>query len=84
MSRDYITEYSYGGESFNLICPKTLCGSNEAVGTDSSMYSFMVGQGVPENKLLISPQVTHLLGDHYSSCSCVYREPVSLIDGVIY
>jgi hypothetical protein len=52
MSRDYITEYSYGvAESFNLIAPRLFGGSNrEAVGTDSSMYSFMVGQGVPESQ----------------------------------
>ncbi|MDG2432440.1 YfhO family protein [Flavobacterium sp.] len=52
MSRDYITEYSYGvAESFNLIAPRLFGGSNhEAVGTDSSMYDFMVGQGVPEGQ----------------------------------
>lgn len=50
LSRDYITEYSYGiTESFNLIAPRLFGGSNsEAVGTDSSMYEFMIGQGVPE------------------------------------
>ena len=52
MTRDYITEYSYGiAESFNLIAPRLFGGSNrEAVGTDSSMYKFMVGQGVPEGQ----------------------------------
>lgn len=52
MTRDYITEYSYGvAESFNLIAPRLFGGSNrEAVGTDSSMYTFMVGQGVPEGQ----------------------------------
>ncbi|MBP4143118.1 YfhO family protein [Flavobacterium sp. P4023] len=50
MSRDYITEYSYGiMESFNLIAPRLFGGSNnEAVGKDSHMYEFMIGQGVPE------------------------------------
>lgn len=50
MTRDYITEYSYGvTESFNLIVPRLFGGSNhEAVGTDSKMYEFMIGQGVPE------------------------------------
>jgi hypothetical protein len=49
MSREYITEYSYGvAESFNLIAPRLFGGSNnEAVGTDSSMYEFMIGKGVP-------------------------------------
>ena len=52
MSRDYITEYSYGvAESFNLIAPRLFGGSNhEAVGKDSSMYNFMVEQGVPEGQ----------------------------------
>jgi hypothetical protein len=50
MSRDYITEYSYGiAESFNLIAPRLFGGSNnEKVGTDSSMFEFMISQGVPE------------------------------------
>jgi hypothetical protein len=49
MSREYITEYSYGiTESFNLIAPRLFGGSNnEAVGTDSKMYEFMIGKGVP-------------------------------------
>ena len=50
LSRDYITEYSYGiAESFNLIAPRLFGGSNnEALGTDSKMYEFMKQQGVPE------------------------------------
>lgn len=50
MTRDYITEYSYGiTESFNLIVPRLFGGSNhEALGKDSSMYNFMISQGVPE------------------------------------
>ncbi len=50
LSRDYITEYSYGiAESFNLIAPRLFGGSNnETLGTDSSMYQFMISQGVPE------------------------------------
>lgn len=50
MTRDYITEYSYGiAESLNLIAPRLFGGSNnEKVGTDSSMFEFMIGQGVPE------------------------------------
>ncbi len=49
LSRDYITEYSYGiAESFNLVAPRLFGGSNnEALGTDSSMYQFMISQGVP-------------------------------------
>lgn len=52
MTYDYITEYSYGiAESFNLIVPRLFGGSNhEALGTDSSMYEFMIGQGVPEGQ----------------------------------
>jgi len=50
MTRDYITEYSYGiAESFNLIAPRLFGGSNnENIGTDSEMYQFMISQGVPE------------------------------------
>jgi hypothetical protein len=84
MSRDYITEYKlWWWKSFNLIAPRLFGGSNrEAVGTDSSMYSFMVGQGVP--KLLISHQVTHLLGRVYSSCPAYRSCSFFRIDGVIY
>lgn len=48
LSREYITEYSYGiAESFNLIAPRLFGGSNhENVGTDSRMYSFMTEHGV--------------------------------------
>lgn len=50
MTRDYITEYSYGVmESFNLIAPRIFGGSNnENVGKDSEMYELMLGKGVPE------------------------------------
>ncbi|HSD05869.1 YfhO family protein [Flavobacterium sp.] len=52
MTRDYITEYSYGiAESFNLIAPRLFGGSNnENIGTDSSMFEFMISQGVPESQ----------------------------------
>jgi hypothetical protein len=52
MTREYITEYSYGVvESFNLIAPRIFGGSNnEALGKDSKMYEFMIGQGVPESQ----------------------------------
>lgn len=52
MTRDYITEYSYGlAESFNLIAPRLFGGSNsEALGKDSEMYQFMIVQGVPESQ----------------------------------
>ena len=52
MSREYITEYSYGiAESFNLIAPRLFGGSNnEALGKDSAMYEFMIGQGVSKTQ----------------------------------
>ncbi|MEO8253521.1 MAG: YfhO family protein [Flavobacterium sp.] len=52
MTRDYITEYSYGvAESFNLIAPRLFGGSNhETLGKDSNMYEFMISQGVPEQQ----------------------------------
>ncbi|MGG7036746.1 MAG: YfhO family protein, partial [Flavobacterium sp.] len=47
LSREYITEYSYGiTESFNLIAPRLFGGSNvENVGTDSKLYEFIINQG---------------------------------------
>jgi hypothetical protein len=47
LSREYITEYSYGiAESLNLIAPRLFGGSNaENVGTDSKLYEFIVNQG---------------------------------------
>lgn len=47
MSRDYITEYSYGiAESFNLIAPRLFGGGNsEKLSTDSSVYNYMLQYG---------------------------------------
>ncbi len=47
LSRDYITEYSYGiAESFNLIAPRLFGGGNsEKLNEDSSVYSFMLNYG---------------------------------------
>ncbi|MBL7558855.1 YfhO family protein [Olleya sp. YSTF-M6] len=49
LSKDYITEYSYGKlETFNLFVPRFLGGgSGEDVGKDSAMYDYFVSQGVP-------------------------------------
>lgn len=47
LSKDYITEYSYGFlESFNLFIPRLLGGGNyEDVGKDSEFYEFNLLQG---------------------------------------
>ncbi len=47
LSRDYITEYSYGiSESFNLIAPRLYGGGNsEKLNEDSSVYNFMLNYG---------------------------------------
>ena len=47
LSKDYITEYSYGiTESFNLFIPRLFGGGNrEDVGKDSETYAFFVGLG---------------------------------------
>lgn len=52
MSYDYITEFSYGiAESFNLIAPRIFGGSNgENLGTNSAMYEFALGQGIPADQ----------------------------------
>lgn len=53
LSYDYITEYSYGvAESFNLIAPRLFGGSNrEALGVDSNLYKYLIGQGYPKNQV---------------------------------
>jgi hypothetical protein len=52
MTRDYITEYSYGiAESFNLISPRIFGGSNgENIGINTNMYEFLIGKSVPEEQ----------------------------------
>ncbi len=52
MTRDYITEYSYGiAESFNLISPRIFGGSNgENIGANTNMYEFLIGKSVPEEQ----------------------------------
>ena len=52
MTRDYITEYSYGiAESFNLISPRIFGGSNgENIGTNTNMFEFLIGKNVPEEQ----------------------------------
>jgi hypothetical protein len=47
LSREYITEYSYGiAESFNLIAPRLFGGGNsEKLNADSSVYKFMTQYG---------------------------------------
>ncbi|MEM9686388.1 MAG: YfhO family protein, partial [Bacteroidota bacterium] len=52
LSKEYITEYSYGiSESLNLFVPRLFGGSNgEALGETSKTYAFLVNQGVPANQ----------------------------------
>lgn len=52
MSKDYITEYSYGvGESLNLIAPRLYGGGNsEKLGTESHVYNYMLSYGANENE----------------------------------
>lgn len=47
LSKDYITEYSYGiAESLNLIVPRLFGGSNhEALGEKSNTYQYLAAQG---------------------------------------
>ncbi len=54
LSRDYITEYSYGiAESLNLFVPRLFGGSNsEDLGTKSKAYAFLTEQGVPRSQAL--------------------------------
>jgi hypothetical protein len=52
MSNDYITQYSYGiFESFNLIAPRLLGGSNsEKLDQNSSSYDFIMQQGASDEE----------------------------------
>jgi len=52
MSKDYITEYSYGvGESLNLIAPRLYGGGNsEKLGADSHVYNYMLSYGANETE----------------------------------
>ncbi|WP_295337075.1 YfhO family protein [Flavobacterium sp.] len=52
MSKDYITEYSYGiGESLNLIAPRLYGGGNsEKLSTDSHVYNYMLSYGANETE----------------------------------
>ncbi|WP_372975552.1 YfhO family protein [Muriicola sp.] len=54
LSRDYITEYSYGlAESLNLFVPRLFGGSNnEDLGTKSKAYAYLTEQGVPRTQAL--------------------------------
>ena len=49
LSKEYITEYSYGKlETFNLFIPRFLGGgSGEDVGENSAVFKYIVAQGVP-------------------------------------
>jgi hypothetical protein len=49
LSREYITEYSYGKmETFNLFIPRFMGGGNaEDVGTNSATYDILMKMGVP-------------------------------------
>jgi hypothetical protein len=54
LSRDYITEYSYGlAESMNLFVPRLFGGSNsEDLGAKSKAYAYLTEQGVPRSQAL--------------------------------
>jgi hypothetical protein len=54
MTREYITEYSYGvAESFNLIAPRLFGGSNsEHLGNQSSVYEFISKKGANNEQAL--------------------------------
>ena len=54
LSKNYITEYSYGiAESINLIVPRLFGGSNhEALGENSKTYEYLVQKGVPQQQAL--------------------------------
>ncbi len=64
LSREYITEYSYGiAESFNLIAPRLFGGGNsEKLNSDSSVYKFMTQYGASPEE---AQQITESYGFTY-------------------
>ncbi|WP_299525598.1 hypothetical protein [Winogradskyella sp.] len=66
LSREYITEYSYGlAETFNLFIPKFMGGGNsENIGKDSEIYKTYVSMGAsPMEALEISKNAPMYWGD---------------------
>lgn len=65
MTRDYITEYSYGvAESFNLIAPRLFGGSNnESLSKDSEMVEFLQQQQVGEGQYISQAQAIEYAKD---------------------
>ncbi len=54
LSREYITQFSYGiTESLNLFIPRLFGGSNgEDLGADSKAYDYLTEQGLPRSRAL--------------------------------
>ena len=54
LSREYITQYSYGiAESLNLFVPRLFGGSNgENLGENSKSYDFLIDQGISRSQAL--------------------------------
>ncbi|MCW5516636.1 YfhO family protein [Muriicola sp. Z0-33] len=54
LSKDYITQWSYGiTESLNLYVPRLFGGSNgENLGEDSKTYNYLLDQGLPRTRAL--------------------------------
>jgi len=66
LSKDYITEYSYGiVESLNLFVPRLFGGANsEDLGEDSKTYEYLVERGLPRTKALeLSSYLPRYWGD---------------------
>lgn len=54
LSKEYITQYSYGiAESMNIFVPRLFGGSNsEDLGEDSKTFDFLIDQGIPRTQAL--------------------------------
>ncbi|MES2544754.1 MAG: YfhO family protein [Bacteroidota bacterium] len=65
MSKEYITQYSYGiAESFNLIAPRLFGGGNsESLGKDSEMVKFLQQQQVGEGQYISQEQAEKYAAD---------------------
>jgi hypothetical protein len=82
MTRDYITEYSYGiAESFNLIAPRLFGGGNsEKLNEDSSVYKHMLQYGASADE---AKQFTENYGSTYWGQQPIVAAP-AYIGAVIF
>ena len=82
LSREYITEYSYGiAESFNLIAPRLFGGGNsEKLNSDSSVYKFMTQYGASPDE---AQQFTENYGFTYWGQQLQIMKPLQVLQPLL-